>query len=81
MKPTYLIDTDWVIHYLNGQPGIVGRLGALKERGLAVSVVSLAEIYFDQQPPPLRVDRRPNHGIIVKPGRAESCISGFYVAE
>jgi len=45
MKPTYLVDTVWVIHYLNGHPGIVRRLDELKERGLALSVVSLAEIY------------------------------------
>ena len=45
MKPIYLVDTDWVIHYLNGHPGIVRRLDELKERGLALSVVSLAEIY------------------------------------
>jgi tRNA(fMet)-specific endonuclease VapC len=45
MKPTYLVDTDWVIHYLNGHAGIVRRLDELKERGLALSVVSLAEIY------------------------------------
>jgi predicted nucleic acid-binding protein len=45
MKPTYLVDTDWVIHYLNGHAGIVRRLDELKERGLALSVASLAEIY------------------------------------
>lgn len=45
MRPTYLVDTDWVIHYLNGHPGIVRRLDELKERGLALSVVSLAEVY------------------------------------
>jgi tRNA(fMet)-specific endonuclease VapC len=45
MKPTYLVDTDWVIHYLNGHAGIVRHLDELKERGLALSVVSLAEIY------------------------------------
>jgi tRNA(fMet)-specific endonuclease VapC len=45
MKPAYLIDTDWVIQYLNGQATIVRRLDELKERGLAISVVSLAEIY------------------------------------
>jgi len=45
MRPAYLIDTDWVIHYLNGHSGIVKRLDELKERGLALSVVSLAEIY------------------------------------
>ena len=45
MKPTHLVDTDWVIHYLNGHPGIIKRLDELKERGLALSVVSLAELY------------------------------------
>jgi tRNA(fMet)-specific endonuclease VapC len=45
MKPTHLVDTDWVIHYLNGHRGIIERLDELKERGLAVSIVSLAELY------------------------------------
>ena len=45
MKLSYLIDTDWVIHYLNGQAAIVKRLGELKEEGLGVSVISLAELY------------------------------------
>ena len=45
MKLTYLVDTDWVIHYLNGHPGIVRRLDELKEQGLALSVVSLAKVY------------------------------------
>ena len=26
MRLEYLVDTDWVIHYLNGQPQIVARL-------------------------------------------------------
>jgi len=45
MKPTHLVDTDWVIHYLNGHHGIVQRLDELKEGGLALSIVSLAELY------------------------------------
>jgi tRNA(fMet)-specific endonuclease VapC len=45
MKPTHLVDTDWVINYLNGHPGIVQRLDELKERGLALSIVSLTELY------------------------------------
>jgi tRNA(fMet)-specific endonuclease VapC len=45
MKPTHLVDTDWVIHYLNGLRVIIKRLDDLKERGLAVSIVSLAELY------------------------------------
>ena len=42
---SYLLDTDWIIDYLNGLPGAVRRLDELKEQGLAISVVSLAELY------------------------------------
>jgi tRNA(fMet)-specific endonuclease VapC len=45
MTVAYLIDTDWVIHYLNGHPAIVERLEELQEQGLALSVISLAELY------------------------------------
>lgn len=45
MSPRYLIDTDWVIHWLNGHQKIRGRLNDLKEQGLSVSVISLAELY------------------------------------
>jgi tRNA(fMet)-specific endonuclease VapC len=41
----YLTDTDWVIHYLSGHKGIVRRLDELKEQGLGLSIVSLAELY------------------------------------
>ena len=41
----YLVDTDWVISYLNGQARVISRLDELKEEGLGVSVVSLAELY------------------------------------
>lgn len=41
----YLIDTDWAIHYLNGNPGIVGRLEELYSQGIGISVISLAELY------------------------------------
>jgi len=41
----YLVDTDWAIHYLNGHPQIVKKLDDLKEQGLALSVISLAELY------------------------------------
>jgi tRNA(fMet)-specific endonuclease VapC len=40
-----LIDTDWTIHYLNDHPGIVARLRELQEEGLALSMISLAELY------------------------------------
>jgi tRNA(fMet)-specific endonuclease VapC len=45
MSARYLVDTDWVIHWLNGHEKIRRRLDEVKERGLAVSVISLAEIY------------------------------------
>jgi len=41
----YLIDTDWTIHYLNGQPDVVRRVDELREEGVGLSVVSLAELY------------------------------------
>ena len=41
----YLIDTDWTIHYLNGKRSIVDQLTALRKEGLAISVISLAEVY------------------------------------
>jgi tRNA(fMet)-specific endonuclease VapC len=40
-----LIDTDWAIHYLNDHPGIVARLRELQEEGLALSMISVAELY------------------------------------
>ena len=45
MNPAYLVDTDWVIHYLNGQRAIVSRLHALQPEGLAISTITLAELY------------------------------------
>jgi tRNA(fMet)-specific endonuclease VapC len=45
MSLQYLIDTDWVIHYLHAHPAIVARLDALQPQGLALSIISLAELY------------------------------------
>lgn len=45
MKLSYLIDTDWIIHYLNGNSGIVEKIGSLEKEGLAASVISVAELY------------------------------------
>jgi tRNA(fMet)-specific endonuclease VapC len=45
MTIAYLIDTDWVIPFLNGHPAIVERLEERQEQGLALSVISLAELY------------------------------------
>lgn len=45
MRPAYLLDTDWVIHYLNGRANIVEEVDRVRTDGLALSVVSLAELY------------------------------------
>jgi tRNA(fMet)-specific endonuclease VapC len=41
----YLVDTDWVIHYLNGHEQIVACIQDLSPQGIALSVISLAELY------------------------------------
>jgi tRNA(fMet)-specific endonuclease VapC len=41
----FLLDTDWVIDHLNGIAAITRRLGELRPVGLALSVISLAELY------------------------------------
>jgi tRNA(fMet)-specific endonuclease VapC len=45
MSLQYLIDTDWVIHYLHAHAAIVARLDELQPQGLALSIISLAELY------------------------------------
>jgi len=45
MTMHYLIDTDWVIHHLNGRPDIIQRLQTLQPEGLGLAVVALAELY------------------------------------
>ena len=51
----YLVDTDWIIHYLRGAEEIKQKLISIKAEGLAVSVISLAEVYEGvyQSPEPL----------------------------
>lgn len=45
MTLQYLVDTDWVIHYLNGREDIVNRLHTLRPDGLGLSVIALGELY------------------------------------
>jgi len=45
VKVLYLVDTDWIIHYLNGHEEIVEKLKSLRREGLCISVISLAELY------------------------------------
>ncbi len=42
---TYLIDTDWVIDYLNAQAATIATLQTLSPHGLAISIVTYAEVY------------------------------------
>jgi tRNA(fMet)-specific endonuclease VapC len=41
----FLLDTDWIIDHLNGIAAITRRLEQLRPSGLALSVISLAELY------------------------------------
>jgi predicted nucleic acid-binding protein len=41
----YLVDTDWVADYLKGRPEAVQLLGQLANEGLAISLITLGEIY------------------------------------
>lgn len=44
MTTRYLIDTDWVIDHLNQIERVVTRLKELRPQGLALSIISLAEL-------------------------------------
>ena len=41
----FLVDTDWVIDYLNGIERVAHRFDELRPRGIGLSIVSLAELY------------------------------------
>jgi tRNA(fMet)-specific endonuclease VapC len=41
----FLIDSDWTIHFLNGRRDVVARVEELFVQGVALSFVSLAEVY------------------------------------
>ncbi len=42
---TYLVDTDYVVDYLKGQRNVPEMLETLLPDGLAISIVTFAEIY------------------------------------
>ena len=44
MTIRYLVDTDWVIDHLNAIEGVVNRLKELRPQGLALTIISLAEL-------------------------------------
>jgi tRNA(fMet)-specific endonuclease VapC len=41
----YLIDTDWIIDHLRGKEEMRNKLKEFKPSGIAVSIISLAELY------------------------------------
>ena len=41
----YLVDTSWIIEHLRGNRGVTQRLLTLEDEGIAISVVSVAELY------------------------------------
>jgi tRNA(fMet)-specific endonuclease VapC len=45
MTLRYLIDTDWVIDHMNQIERVVNRLKELRPQGLAISIISLAELF------------------------------------
>jgi tRNA(fMet)-specific endonuclease VapC len=45
MTLAYLVDTDWAVHWLHGNERVRKRIEELRGEGLALSVVSLAELW------------------------------------
>ena len=42
---SFLVDTDWVIDHFNGVQAVTRRLQALRTQGLALSIISVAELW------------------------------------
>ncbi len=45
MKVEYLVDTDWIIDHFANVHATTQKLRELQPQGIAVSIVSLAELY------------------------------------
>ena len=45
MEMLYLIDTDWVVHWLHGVERVKARVDQLKPAGIGISIISIAELY------------------------------------
>lgn len=41
----YLLDSDWAIYYLRGKEPFVKTIDSYRQEGIAISVVSVAELY------------------------------------
>jgi tRNA(fMet)-specific endonuclease VapC len=44
-QASFLVDTDWVIDHFNGVGAVTRRLQALQAQGLALSIISVAELW------------------------------------
>ena len=42
---TYLVDTDWLVDYLLGDPAAQTLLASLQPSGLAISIITYPEVY------------------------------------
>ena len=42
---TYLVDSDYVVDYLKGRPAAIPLLDSLVPEGLAISIITYAEVY------------------------------------
>lgn len=45
MNVAYVVDTDWIIDHFNNIAKVTDKLNELRPEGIAVSVISLAELY------------------------------------
>ena len=45
MKVVYLLDTDWVIDYFNDKEPTSSKIEELRDEGIGISIISLAELY------------------------------------
>ena len=45
MKVTYLLDTDWAIDYFNDREPTSSKIEELRNEGMDISIISLAELY------------------------------------
>ena len=42
---SYLIDTSWVVEYIRKNQNSITRLASIRDEGLAVIIISVAELY------------------------------------
>jgi len=45
LKVVYLLDTDWVIDYFNNKEPTSSKIEELRDEGIGISIISLAELY------------------------------------